>query len=168
MRFKLSLALIALLTSSALLAAYMLQHYMHMEPCTYCILIRYGMVIALMMSLFVGFANRLAPKVFYDMLLVPLGLVAASSAWLTLRLMVPDAGCGKDALALMLNQWSTAKYLPEFFKVTGMCGDTNAYLLNIHLAHWSLGLSAALGLVWLFGRVGSKSRPKAQKEALVC
>lgn len=167
MRIKLCMALIALLSSAALLAAYLMQHYLHMEPCTYCVLIRYGLAIALMMSLLFGCVSRVASQRCYDILLMPIGLVAASSAWLSYRLVVPSEGCGKDALAVMLSQWPPAQYLPSMFNVTGLCGDTNAYFQNIHLAHWSLGLSVVLVLVWLYGRFGrNRSLLKAEKAAL--
>jgi len=115
----------------ALTAALILQSWQAMEPCTYCIIQRYLLVILL----FWAWVPNLFIRAIGGTLVAILGFYGS----LTIHMAVQnqDMGCGRDLVAEWINWMPWVNIWPDFWMATGSCGEYIPAFLGLPLYIWS-------------------------------
>ena len=127
--------------------AYGLQLSRGVEPCTLCILARYGLLVAALLALMttqLASRFRTLGRVLITGSLLATAGAACRQLWVIAH---PSAACGRDALAQFLNELTPAAIWPRMFEANGLCGDVLEPILGFSFP--GLALIAALGLISL-------------------
>jgi len=133
------LVLLGLVCLALVGGALYLQFVEHEDPCPLCIIQRYFYLLIAIFS-FLGARLRGWQGV---RLLEVLALLSALAGVLTAARHVfiqahPNFSCGFDALQPVVDSLPPAHWLPEVFKVAGLCETAYPPILGLTLPQWSL------------------------------
>jgi len=152
------LVLLALVCLGLVGGALYLQYFHGEDPCPLCILQRYFFVLVAIFAL-LGAAMRGWRGVAVLEILVALsalgGVVTAGRhVYVQAR---PGFSCGFDTLQPFVDGLPPAKWLPQVFKVAGLCETPYPPILGLSLPQWSL---VAFGVIFVVvgGRVWRRKR----------
>lgn len=126
-------------------AAYWLQLSRGLEPCTLCIIARYGLLLAALfavVSIRLPVGLRTVGRAMVTSCLLVTAGAAARQLWVIAN---PSAACGRDALAEFLNGLPTATLWPKMFEANGLCGEVLEPIFGFSFP--GLALMAALVLI---------------------
>ena len=129
------LLLIAIYCVACVGMAYYLQHYLHMAPCSWCVMQRYVFLMIALCCL-VGWAlpSPRIPACFS--LVFSLGGIGLAG-WQIWTSAKPSLTCGADALVDVMNHLVTARWFPELFAARGSCEQERA-ILGFTAPQWAI------------------------------
>lgn len=131
----------------AVLLASSFQHVMGVAPCTMCILQRYMFLFIAALGLMMSRAGARTVRILRPVMVACAGAGVYGSLRIHNALATPSVSCGRDAFEEFLNGLPTADWLPEVFRVTGLCGTKIPGLLGVPLHVWSALLFIAVVVV---------------------
>jgi protein dithiol:quinone oxidoreductase len=133
------LFLLALVCLALVAGALYLQFFNGEEPCPLCILQRYAYLLIAIFALVGSTSSSWRSIVIAETLVVISTLggiaVAGRHVWLQSH---PSFSCGFDALQPIVDSLPPASWLPQVFKVAGLCETPYPPLLGLTLPQWSL------------------------------
>ncbi len=133
------LVLLGLISLGLVAGALFLQFGLHEDPCPLCIIQRYFFLLVALLS-FIGASARGWPGIASLEVLVAVaaacGMVAAARH-VSIQAH-PGFSCGFDALQPLVDGLPTARWLPQVFKVAGLCETPYPPILGLTLPQWSL------------------------------
>ncbi|TDR30524.1 disulfide bond formation protein B [Hydromonas duriensis] len=145
---RLAYALLLILSTASLGAAWYLQNVKDLAPCPLCIMQRFGFwafALFSVMGLIKGHLGRLSSVVAIFSGVCATG-VAAYHNWV---LMQPKTECGIDPVQNVVNQLPTAQWWPDMFMATGMCGAKLPLYFGVSIPQWSLVVLLSSTLIFL-------------------
>ncbi|GAB5100615.1 disulfide bond formation protein B [Caballeronia sp. LP006] len=160
-REKRLLVLLGFVSLALVGGALYLQFFQGEDPCPLCIIQRYFFVLIAVFA-FLGAGMRGWRGVALLELLVvisALGGVATALRHVYVQ-SHPGFSCGFDALQPIVDNLPPARWLPQVFKVAGLCETPYPPILGISLPQWSL---IAFGVIFLL--VGGSLRLKRKLRA---
>jgi disulfide bond formation protein DsbB len=133
------LLLLALVCIALVAGALYLQFFKGEDPCPLCILQRYGYLLIAIFAL-VGASSSswrvvIGSEIFVLMSTLFGIAVAGKHVWLQSH---PNFSCGFDKLQPIVDSLPPASWLPQVFKVAGLCETPYPPLLGLTLPQWSL------------------------------
>jgi protein dithiol:quinone oxidoreductase len=141
-----------------------LQFFHNEDPCPLCIIQRYFfLLVAVFAFLGAGFNNWRGIALLETLVVISAlgGLVTAvRHVWVQSH---PGFSCGFDALQPIVDSLPPAQWLPQVFKVAGLCETPYPPVLGLSLPQWSLiAFSVIFLLVGLSVRTKRKLRSAAR------
>jgi disulfide bond formation protein DsbB len=133
------LLLLAIVSIALVAGAVYLQIFKGEDPCPLCILQRYGYLLIAVFALFGASATRWRTVIVAEIFVALSTLfgiaVAGRHVWLQSH---PSFSCGFDKLQPIVDSLPPANWLPQIFKVAGLCETPYPPLLGLTLPQWSL------------------------------
>ena len=116
-----------------------LQFYQGEDPCPLCIIQRYFFVLIADVRVSRRRAARLARRAVLEVLvaLSALGGIVAAARHVYIQAH-PGFSCGFDTLQPIVDSLPPARWLPQVFKVAGLCETPYPPILGLSLPQWSL------------------------------
>jgi disulfide bond formation protein DsbB len=133
------LVLLGVISLALVGGALYLQFFKGEDPCPLCIIQRYA-YLAIALFAFVGAATRgwRGIAVFETLVAVAaLGGIATAARHVFVQ-SHPSFSCGFDALQPVVDSLPPAKWLPQVFKVAGLCETPYPAILGLSLPEWAL------------------------------
>jgi protein dithiol:quinone oxidoreductase len=156
------LFLLALVCLALVAGALYLQFFKGEDPCPLCILQRYGYLLIAIFALLGSTSSSWRSIVIAETLVLISTLggiaVAGRHVWLQAH---PSFSCGFDKLQPIVDSLPPATWLPQVFKVAGLCETAYPPLLGLTLPQWSL-VGFLLVLLALVRSVRSRRRELAR------
>ena len=156
------LFLLALVSIAPVAGALYLQDFKGEDPCPLCILQRYGYLLIAIFALLGSTSSSWRSIVIAETLVLISTLggiaVAGRPVWPQAH---PSFSCGFDKLQPIVDSLPPATWLPQVFKVAGLCETAYPPLLGLTLPQWSL-VGFLLVLLALVRSVRSRRRELAR------
>ena len=141
------LILLGLISLGLVGGALFLQFGLHEDPCPLCIVQRYFFVLIGLFSFVGARAQGWRGIASFEVLVVVAavyGIVAAARhVYIQAH---PSFSCGFDALQPLVDSLPPAQWLPQAFKVAGLCETPYPPILGLTLPQWSLMAFAVIFL----------------------
>ncbi len=137
----------SLVCIGALVAAYVAQHHMNMQPCPWCILQRLVFVVLALLGLLGALVPWAVVQRGLFALMVPVAASGAAAALWQHFVAAKSNSCAFTLADKIISFTGLDQRLPDWFEVRATCADAAVDLLGVPFEHWSLALFAALG-VW--------------------
>jgi disulfide bond formation protein DsbB len=146
---RLWLCLLAVWCAGLLVFGLYLQHIVNLEPCPMCIVQRYALVVAMVLSVLGAWLAHRRGAWVWPLLLALIGcsgaFVAARQSWL--QWFPPESfACGRDFYG-MIEAFPLQKVIPMLFKGSGDCSSVDWTFLSLSIANWSFINFIGVGVV---------------------
>ncbi|WP_159837888.1 disulfide bond formation protein B [Burkholderia sp. 8Y] len=158
------LTLLGLVCLALVAGALYLQFFHGEDPCPLCIIQRYFFVlIAVFAFLGAGFNGWRGVALLETLVaLAALGGLATAVRHVYIQAN-PGFSCGFDALQPVVDSLPPARWLPQVFKVAGLCETAYPPIFGLSLPQWSL---VAFAIIFLLVAFSIRSRRKTRAAAL--
>ncbi len=153
------LTLLGLVSLGLVGGALYLQIFMNEDPCPLCIIQRYFFIlVAVFAFLGAGFNNWRGIALLETLVVISaLGGLATAARHVYYIQAHPGFSCGFDALQSVVDSLPPARWLPEVFKVAGLCETPYPPIFGLSLPQWSL---IAFAAIFVFVLLSLRTKPK--------